>query len=319
MAIEAEPALHGLLNIFKPSGLTSRDAVDRVVRSLRLRFPKPQRLPKAGHAGTLDPLATGVLIVGVGAGVRLVPYLHLLDKDYRAVFRLGESSPSGDLETAITQLQGAPVPTRDALETAAEGLTGLITQTPPAHSAVKVGGRKAYRFAHRGKSVEVPSRQVRVDLLKVEKYAYPEVELAIRCGTGTYVRTLGIDLAKACGTTAVMTDLVRTRIGGFSLDSAVKLDRIEADPEGLEQAILPLALGVTSLATVTLDDDAITRVCHGIKIDLSEAALGDPPPADDCAKEYALLDRRGVLRAVAELSQGRFHPRRVFPEITTPR
>lgn len=319
VAIEAEPALHGLLNIFKPSGMTSRDAVDRVVRSLRLRFPKPQRLPKAGHAGTLDPLAAGVLLVGVGAGVRLVPYLHLLDKDYRAKFRLGESSQSGDLETPVTPLQAAAVPTRDALETAAEGLTGLITQIPPAHSAVKVGGRKAYRFAHRGQAVEVPSRQVRVDLLKVENYAYPEVELTIRCGTGTYVRTLGIDLAKACRTTAVMTDLVRTRIGGFGLESAVTLDRIEADPEGLEQALLPLALGVTALATVTLDDEAMTRLCHGVKIDASEAALEDSPPADDGGREYALLDRRGLLRVVAELSQGRFHPRRVFPEITTPR
>jgi tRNA U55 pseudouridine synthase TruB len=116
-----------------------------------------------------------------------------------------------------------------------------------------------------------------------------------------------------------MTDLVRTRIGGFGLESAVTLDRIEADPEGLEQALLPLALGVTALATVTLDDEAMTRLCHGVKIDASEAALEDPSPADDGGREYALLDRRGLLRVVAELSQGRFHPRRVFPEITTPR
>lgn len=325
MDSDAEPSLHGLLNIAKPVGMTSRDVVNQIVRLLRSRFPKPARMPKVGHAGTLDPLASGVLVLGVGAGVRLVPYLHRLDKVYHATFRLGQSSVSGDLETPLERESDPLRPTRGQIDAAVVGLTGLITQIPPAHSAIKIGGRKAYRFAHKGQAVEVPPRVVRVDEIRVVRYEYPDVELIIRCGTGTYIRTLGIDLAKACGTTAVMTALSRTRIGGFPLADAVSPERIVADPLALETFLQPLAIAVPDLAKVTLDDEPLERLCHGLRIETavdaepgtdaefetaSESELETAAPQ---AEEVAVLDLRGRLRAIAHRRDGRLHPKRVFP------
>lgn len=318
---DAEHSPHGLLNIAKPIGMTSRDVVNQVVRLLRARFPKPARLPKVGHAGTLDPLASGVLVIGVGAGVRLVPYLHRLDKVYHATFRLGQSSVSGDLEMPLEEESDPVRPTRQQIDAAVIGLTGLITQIPPAHSAIKIGGRKAYRFAHKGQAVEVPPRVVRVDEIQVVRYEYPDVELIIRCGTGTYIRTLGIDLAKACGTTAVMTALSRTRIGGFHLADAVAPEQLHAEALPLETFLQPLAIAVPDLVQVSLDDEPLERLCHGLRIETEDPLSGEAEPEFEGASEtsapeaveVAVFDLRGRLRAIAYLQDGRLHPKRVFP------
>ncbi len=327
MDSDAAAALHGLLNIAKPVGMTSRDVVNQIVRLLRPRFPKPARLPKVGHAGTLDPLASGVLVIGVGAGVRLVPYLHRLDKVYRATFRLGQSSVSGDLEMPLEQEPDPIQPTRQQIDAAVIGLTGMITQIPPAHSAIKIGGRKAYRFAHKGQSVEVPPRVVRVDEIQVVRYEYPDVELIIRCGTGTYIRTLGMDLAKACGTTAVMTALSRTRIGGFHLADAVAPEQLQAETLPLEAFLQPLSIAVPDLVQVSLDDESLERLCHGLRIETEGQTAGEAEPEIETqpetegasetsapdAVEVAVLDLRGRLRAIAHRHDGRLHPKRVFP------
>lgn len=308
-------SLHGILNLDKPAGMTSRDVVNRVNAVLRGHCPKPKKLPKVGHAGTLDPLATGVLLVGVGAGVRLVPYLHLLSKSYVGGFLLGRSSPSGDVETPVTDEENPPIPSSDALREAAARLTGEITQTPPAHSAVKIKGRKAYQFAHRGETVEVPSRTVRIDEIELVRYAYPELELRIRCGSGTYIRTLGSDLARHCGTAAVMNRLVRTAIGGFTLSEAIPLD--ELTDEQLVASLHPLAAGVAHLPQLRTSDDSIRRLCHGIDIEVAEATPEPPAESSGNAEhvEAAVCDSAGRLRALVEPKRGRWHARRVFPEV----
>lgn len=302
MDIETD-SVFGLLCIDKPLGLTSRDVVNRVVWRLRDLSPKPAKIPKVGHAGTLDPLATGVLLVGIGAGVRLVPYIHQQPKEYHATFRLGQSSQSGDMESPIVAEENPYQPARDEIDAAAEALVGNITQIPPAHSAIKIGGKKAYKFAHQGKSVEVPSRVVRIDEFNILDYAYPNITATIRCGTGTYIRTLGIDLAAKCKTTAVMTSLVRTAIGDFSLASAVSIDRI-AD-SAIEDLVLPLAYGVANLPKIDLPQQQIDLLAHGIKIaiDPDNEAAGD---------EAAVIDRQGNLRAIVQRRDGKWNPYRVF-------
>jgi tRNA pseudouridine55 synthase len=304
--VATEPAtLSGLLNINKPPAMTSRDVVNRVVRALRERYPKPIKLPKAGHAGTLDPMATGVLIVGVGAGVRLVPYLHQQSKVYEATFRFGQSSVSGDLETPLVDHPDPPQPSLEAIAAAAAQLTGQITQVPPAHSAVKINGRKAYQFAHRGIEVEVPSRVVQIDEILIRRYEYPEVDLTIRCGTGTYIRTLGIDLAKLCDTTAVMTKLVRTAIGEFSLAGAIELEQLTA--ESLEEQLQPLAKGVSHLPQLELAEEPIRLLTNGIK-------LGVQAAEPQAAAEAAVLDGEGKLRAIVQRRGNQWCPYRVFLE-----
>jgi len=296
-------SVFGLLCIDKPLGLTSRDVVNRVVWRLRESSPKPAKIPKVGHAGTLDPLATGVLMIGIGAGVRLVPYLHQQPKEYLATFRLGQSSQSGDLETPLVAQQEPYQPTHKEIESATKDLIGDITQVPPAHSAIKIGGKKAYKFAHQGKTVEVPSRVVRINSINILKYDYPDITATIRCGTGTYIRTLGIDLAAKCKTTAVMTALVRTAIGPFTLQSAVSVERLKDTP--IEDLVSPLSGGVSHLPTVPMTPSQIDLLANGIKIDVDQAGgvIGD---------EASVIDARGNLRAVVRRRDGKWNPYRVF-------
>ncbi|MGV3484818.1 MAG: tRNA pseudouridine(55) synthase TruB [Planctomycetaceae bacterium] len=298
--------MSGLLACDKPAGITSRDCVNHVERLLRSRYPKPAKIPKVGHAGTLDPLATGVLVIGVGAGVRLVPYIQQMNKYYQATFRLGWWSDSGDLDGKVRREESASVPALEQLEAAAGKLTGEITQIPPATSAIKVGGKKAYKYAHQGIAVDVPPRMVRVDRISIDRYDYPEVDLSIVCGSGTYVRTLGMDLAIACGTRGVMTQLRRTRIGEFSIDNCVELDRLTC--ESLEQHLLPLSLGVSQLPRLELSESQTARLCLGSKIPASELSI----PVGPAIEEAAVIDAAGMLRAICRKAGDLWCPYRVF-------
>ena len=189
--------MFGLLNINKPSGITSRRVVDRVARLV-----KPL---KAGHAGTLDPLASGVLVVCVGQATRLIEYVQRMPKRYRATFLLGRSSPTEDVEGEVSELAGAPEPSRAQIEQAAQGMLGQLAQRPPAFSAIKVAGRRSYDLARAGQAVELEPRTITVYGIDLIAYRYPELELDIRCGSGTYVRTLGRELAERLGSCAVMS------------------------------------------------------------------------------------------------------------------
>jgi tRNA pseudouridine55 synthase len=315
-------ATSGLLIFDKPAGVTSRDCVNQVVRLLRVRYPKPKAVPKVGHAGTLDPLATGVLVMGIGAGVRLVPYIQQMTKHYDATFRLGWWSESGDLESPLHAYEPGEVPTFESLREAAKSLEGDIVQTPPATSAVKVGGKKAYKYAHRGQAVEVPSRVVRVDAMQLMRYEFPEIDVSIRCGSGTYVRTLGMDLAKACQTRAVMTRLVRTRIGVFSLSDACPANDLTL--ETLDGHLLPLAMGVAHLPTLSVSEHQIRLLGYGQKLGVDELPAvvhgagqdseHGKQQSEDAANviEARVLDEAGVLRAIVHRQGAMWCPYRVF-------
>ncbi|MFO1021107.1 MAG: tRNA pseudouridine(55) synthase TruB [Planctomycetales bacterium] len=206
----------GVLNLNKPAGMTSRQVVDRV-----------QILAgdlKVGHAGTLDPLATGVLLVAVGAGTRLISYLQDKPKHYRGEFLLGRESETEDVEGEVHELPNPPIPSREELEQAASQFVGKIQQVPPRFSAKKIGGRRAYKLARRGKEFELEPRTVVIHALQIVEYEYPKLVLDIHCGSGTYVRSLGRDLARQVGTAAVMSNLERTAIGSFDITRGVSPD-----------------------------------------------------------------------------------------------
>ena len=298
--------LSGLLACNKPMGVTSRDCVNVVVKLLRERYPKPARLPKVGHAGTLDPRATGVLVMGVGAGVRLVPYIQQMSKQYDATFRLGEWSESGDLEAELHYEDSPIVPTLAELQAAAAQLVGNITQTPPSTSAIKVNGKKAYKYAHQGIAVVVPSRVVRVDSIAITRYEYPEIDASIRCGSGTYIRTLGMDLAAGCETRAVMSRLQRTQIGAFDLSICQTMDELTS--ESLPGTLLPLSLGVSNLLALSLTDDQQDKVTQGLKIDVVNTVGAKLPDGS----EATVIDSNGNLRAIVRVFENRWCPYRVF-------
>ncbi len=285
----------GLLNLNKPAGMTSRRVVDMVQRLARPA--------KAGHAGTLDPLASGVLVVCVGAATRLVEYVQQMRKEYAATFLLGRSSTTEDVEGEVTELAHAPVPTLAQLVDAAARLTGAIVQRPPAYSALKVEGRRAYDLARRGQAVELAPRPVTIYRIEIEAYAYPELRLRVECGAGTYIRSLGRDLAASVGTAAVMSQLVRTAIGGFRAGEAV--DPQSLAPETWRSHLLPPLRAVEHVPRIKLTPAEVARLRNGQSI----AAPADCPKAG----EIVGIDPDGRLAAiVAPRGPGRLGPVRTF-------
>ena len=253
----------------KPAGVTSHDVVARVRREL-------PRGVKVGHAGTLDPFATGLLLVLVGAATRAQRFLMGLPKTYRAVARLGWTSTTGDPEGEL--IETGRVPSLDALP------TGEIMQSPPAHSAVKVGGERAYTRARRGEDVEIPARPVSVYRFELLGSDGRRAEFEIECSAGTYIRTLVSDLGDA-----YCERLERTHIGAFALE--------DADPE----RVLPLSEALSFLPERSLDPDEAERVGHG-------AAL-TPNGLDG----FQRLTHEGALIAIAERRPDRLQPVVVFP------
>lgn len=170
----------GVLIVDKPAGVTSRDVVDRIERLVRPA--------KAGHAGTLDPLATGVLVICVGQATRLIRFVQQMRKQYQATFLLGRQSETDDIEKDVIAIPDAVEPTRALLDHVLPRFVGEIQQRPPAHSAIKIAGRRAYKLARKGADFELAARTVTIHQIDVRRYEYPELELAIECGSGTYIR-----------------------------------------------------------------------------------------------------------------------------------
>jgi len=209
--------MDGLLLVNKPVGVSSFDVIRRLRRVTGMR--------KIGHAGTLDPLASGLMLMLFGQACKQAQRLTKLDKRYRAVVRLGETSSTADGEgekTAINDL----VPTPSEVEAALRQLTGELTQTPPIYSAIKIGGKEAYKRARAGEKVEMPSRTVTVYENRLLRYEYPEVELEAKVSSGTYIRTLAEDLGERLGTGAYLAKLTRTEVGPYRLAGALELDQV---------------------------------------------------------------------------------------------
>jgi tRNA pseudouridine55 synthase len=219
--------LHGLLIVDKPLGVSSMD----VVRTVR----RAGGHCKTGHAGTLDPLATGVLICCLGKATRAVDQLMGLTKVYETEIDLSAFTNTDDAEGEREPVDVATPPTLAEVRAALDALTGDIDQTPPAYSAIKVNGQRAYKLARRGDEVSLPSRLVRIDAIDLLDYDYPHLRLRITCGKGTYIRSLARQIGDALGTGGYLTALRRTAIGPYTIDRAVALDALPQpiEPEHL--------------------------------------------------------------------------------------
>jgi tRNA pseudouridine55 synthase len=294
-------AFNGIVNVNKPPGWTSRDVVNRIDRLCRPA--------KAGHAGTLDPLATGVLVICVGQATRLIEYVQRMRKRYRATFLLGRSSETDDTEGDVTVVADAAMPSRMEIDSVLQRFVGLISQRPPAHSAIKVQGRRAYQLARQGAAVELAPRIVEIHSLRVLHYDYPTLDLDIDCGSGTYVRALGRDLAAELGTTAVMSALERTAIGAFRVEEAVALDELSA--ETVAKHLQPPMAAVTELLKVVLDAAQLHEIRHGRPIAIPTSDLGGSTGATSA--EWAAVTAAGELAAILrEKRPGQLWPHRNF-------
>lgn len=214
-----------LLLIDKPAGWTSFDVVAKI-RSAVSR-EKGVRI-KVGHTGTLDPFATGLLIVLLGEATRKQDKYMKLNKEYEATLKLGYASSTGDPEGVIEKIKDDNFKAIDKsqISKVLKGFIGEITQTPPRYSAIKIDGQRAYKLAREGKDFEIKPRLIRIDKIEIRSFSYPALKLRISCSSGTYIRTLAEDIGKALGCNAYLTALRRTKIGDFSVDSAKTVDKI---------------------------------------------------------------------------------------------
>lgn len=264
----------GVIPVDKPAGVSSRRVVDAVARALGMSA--------VGHAGTLDPLAEGVVVVCAGHATKLVEHVHRLPKHYVATFLLGRSSPSDDFETPVEVEHDPRRPRRDDLEAALGGFRGDILQRPCDYSAVHVDGKRAYRLARKGRPVELAAKPVRIDRLELTAYDWPRLGLDIVCSAGTFVRAIGRDLALALGTRAVMESLARTAVGPFIRERALPLDHVA--PDSVCGGLLPALEAVPLLQRIVLAGDLLDRVVSGAIV-----------PVDGAPEELAAIDEAGDL------------------------
>jgi tRNA pseudouridine55 synthase len=280
----------GILVLDKKAGVTSFDAVAIVRRRLRAR--------RVGHAGTLDPGATGVLPILVGEATKLAPWLVDQDKEYVAGIRFGVTTDTHDIGGRV--LAEAPVPalTREMLERACRPFVGRIRQTPPMYSAVHHEGRRLYELAREGIEVERRPREVVVHAIDVEDVHEATATLRVRCGKGTYVRALAADLGRALGSGGVVERLVRTRVGPFTLERAVTWAALtELPADALGALLLPPESALAAWVGVSLDGGAARRFTHGQAVDVTPlaAAAGTPVRVHDAS---------GRLLGVGEVTPG---------------
>ena len=250
----------GIVNVSKPAGWTSHDVVVKIRGLLKG--------PKVGHAGTLDPAATGVLPILVGRGTRIAEYLLEWDKEYRAVLRLGQTTDTQDATGTVLATRVIDGLTEEQIRAAAAPFRGKITQVPPMYSAVKVAGVPLYKSARAGKTVERSSRTVEIHELDVLGIAGSDVRLRVRCSKGTYVRTLCADIGEALGVGGHLLSLERTRVGPLTVERALTVDEIGARilAGGLADDVLPLDAALDMLPAVVVDERTAERVRHGAAI-----------------------------------------------------
>lgn len=216
--------MDGFINILKPPGLSSHDVIDIVRRLFKQK--------RVGHAGTLDPAAAGVLPVALGRAARLVEYIEGADKSYRAEISFGCATDTGDVYGTIAETSDAPLPAEEEVRAVLARFVGVIEQRPPAHSAVKIGGRRAYDLARRGEAVEMPMRRVEIRGISLLRYdaARRSILIDVGCGKGTYIRTLCTDIGTALGLPALLRFLLRMRVGAFSVEDAYTLEELADAP-----------------------------------------------------------------------------------------
>jgi tRNA pseudouridine55 synthase len=294
-------AVGGLVIVDKPGGMTSHDVVARIRRLAGTR--------RVGHAGTLDPMATGVLVVGVEKATRLLGYLILADKEYAATIRLGVSTSTDDAEGEITGTSSAAGVCAEALRATVAGLTGEIQQVPPAVSAIKVGGQRAYRLTRAGAAPDLAPRMVTVHEFTVTAVRRDgdliDVDTNVRCSSGTYIRALARDLGAALGTGGHLTRLRRTRVGRYDVEAARTLEQLADAFE-----VLPLAQAASAaFPRRNLTADEARRLANGGRL-APAAGTGagqSAPPGPTAA--YA---PDGTLIALVTEESGHARPLVVF-------
>ncbi len=287
--------MFGFFNIDKPLGMTSHDVVAAVRRAFKIK--------KVGHAGTLDPLASGVLVICVGGATRLSDDVMHGEKAYRARVKFGVTTMTYDREGEITSQTDASHLTAEAIQAAFPAFTGEIDQVPPMYSAIKQDGKKLYDLARSGVEVERTPRRVTIHKLVLQEWTPPEAVVDVDCSAGTYIRSLAFDLGAALGVGAHLSGLIRTRSGAFSLTNAAPLDTLlAADPHTY---LVSPKDALRDAPSMMLTDSQVHEIQHGRAI---------PVPEQTDAVRVMGYNHDNALIAVLEVRGGRAYPSKVFSE-----
>lgn len=296
----SDPNLFGVLNIRKPKGVTSRDVVNRIQRLIRPI--------KCGHAGTLDPMATGVLLVCIGPATRLASILQEGDKTYRAEFILGQVSDTDDSTGQVEHRSVPdPLPSSENIGQILQRMTGTVSQIPSAYSAVHVDGQRAYSLARQGKEFTLQAKEIQIHSIRVLNYEWPRLDLEVHCGSGTYIRAIARDLGEQLGCGGLMSRLERTCIGSFSVTEGITAEELTLD--NIRQFLCPAVRIVDHLPKFDCTPDDVSALLCGRTIPFD---AGCPPMASG---QTVAVMRNGwtELLALAELTADvRLQPRIVF-------
>jgi tRNA pseudouridine55 synthase len=293
----------GWVVLDKPLGLSSAGAVAAVRRAFGAA--------KAGHAGTLDPLATGVLVVALGEATKLVPFVMDAPKSYRFTVRWGEARATDDAEGAVVATSDHR-PDATAIAVALPAFTGTITQTPPAYSAIKIDGARAYALARAGEDIEMKPRSVSISRFVLDAMEDADhATFVVDCGKGTYVRSLARDLARALGTVGYVSALRRLAVGRFMAGDAISLDKLEGvgHSPGRSATLRPVETALDDIPALAVTETAAQRLRHGQVVPLAEAH-GSPP--GDSSRDTVAILTEGRLVAIAAIAEGMIKPVRVF-------
>ncbi len=295
-------AISGVLVVDKPVGLTSHDVVQIVRKGTNIR--------RAGHTGTLDPRASGVLVILVGPAVRLSEYVSASDKRYQAVVRLGASTDTYDADGRIVSTSPVDKINEEQFEEALQTFVGEIEQVPPPYSAVKIKGRKAYEMAREGEEIDLAPRRIKVYSLELLEWAPPEAVIDVYCSSGTYVRSLAHDLGEKLGCGAHLIGLRRTKSGRFTLRDAVPLRRLRESFEdgNWYQFLIPAAEALSDWPAIELTQDQVEAIRHGHRVSSEDGAI---------AKDVTMVrgvSEQGELVALLEYvpETNEWQPKKVF-------
>jgi tRNA pseudouridine55 synthase len=286
---------HGLIVLDKPSGITSRAAVDHAQKWL----PRGTRI---GHTGTLDPLASGVLVLCIGNATRLAEYVQDMSKVYRAGIVLGATSDSDDADGTITATAAAPIPDHAQIAQALASFVGTIAQTPPAYSAAKVNGRRAYKLARNGQEVELQPRKVTIYGIDIESHAHPHLQIVVRCGKGTYIRALARDLGQTLGCGGYIASLRRLQVGSFRTEEALSLDTAAATAL---RRLLPAWRAVQDQPPLRMSVEQLAMLRQGQRLSV-------PAEIHDKRGPIAVTDDADQTAAIVEVVDGQVRPVKVL-------
>lgn len=304
------PVVNGFINLFKPPGITSMDALRQIKRITGQR-------QKVGHGGTMDPLARGVLPVCFGQATRLMDHIVGGVKRYRVEITLGVTTTTYDAEGEVVKTGDTQGLTQDMVEESLRPWVGLVKQTPPMYSAIKVDGKRLYKLARAGIEVEREARPVEIHEIKIMEFVSPKLVLEVECGRGTYIRSLAHDVGEALGCGGHVADLVRLLCGGFPAEDSVTLEQLEDandGPDGWQKFLYPVDRVLRDLKSITLGREAEEHLRHGQAV-----TLGRPELEAGYLEEYRAYNAEGVFMALVRFDRptNSWQPVKVF-QLDTP-